>query len=868
MKKKIVSLSFLLLFILPFILVAQTTPEKFLGHKVGADRKVADYNQIQAYFKKLDKESGKIKVLTIGKSTLNKPIIMAIITSEENMAKLDTYRQITKKLRDARDLTPKEAKKLAREGKVIVSMTCNIHSDEIGSSQMALELAYKLVTGKTPFDADKVLEDVIFLLVPTINPDGAQMAPDWYRKHRGTKYEGISMPWLYHHYAGHNNNRDWFMLNLAETKAFTKVLYQDWISQVHMDKHQMGSMGLRIWIPPFDDPPTPSVHPLVWRGVDMFGMNMAYDFQKNNQSGVGSGDTFPGLSGWWDGACDNTPWFHNVICLLTEEASIPYASPIYIDPAELSRSSTSQSLTQKRMAHPDPWPGGWWRLRDIVDYDLTSAFSMLKTVYLHKEDLLYNFYKMCKDSIEKKEQPFAFVIPSKQWDYPTALRMLDTLMFAAVEIHQAKQDFNAGGKNYPAGSFVVLMSQPYRPYAQALLEKQKYPDLRPNPGDPPVPPGRPAGWTLPLKMGVKCIQIDTPFKANLTKLDKINYPSITPPQKTVSYIILDSRLNTSYSTVFSLIKEKAEIYRSKDIVKGEGFEAAAGSFIIKNTPQVQKALPGLLDKWHVKAYVLNNIVDIPKAPLKKFRVGLYQSWRTNMDEGWTRYIFDDLSIPFTTLHNKDFKGTKKKKVNLKANFDVIVFADEDPGIIISGRSARGSRYGRSSARPPEYEGGIGKQGIEALKSFVEQGGILVTLASACGLAFNEFGAPAANALERFDRSKFLCTGSILRVKVDNRSPIGYGMPEEAAIMFYQSMALRTRVPSKDWDRKVVARFPEDNILLSGWLLGEDVIARKAAVVDTQYKKGRIILLSFTQFRAQTHGTYKFLLNALLYPEVS
>ena len=240
-----------------------------------------------------------------------------------------------------------------------------------------------------------------------------------------------------------------------------------------------------------------------------------------------------------------------------------------------------------------------------------------------------------------------------------------------------------------------------------------------------------------------------------------------------------------------------------------------------------------------------------------------------MDEGWTRYVFDDLSIPFTTLHNKDFKGTNKEKANLRSKFDVIVFAAENPGIIISGRSARGSRFGRSSARPPEYEGGIGKQGIDALKSFVEQGGILVTLVSACGLAFDEFRAPAGNVLETVDRSKFLCTGSILRVKVDNRTPIGYGLPEEVAIMFGRSMALSTRVPSKDWDRKVVARFPEDNILLSGWLLGEDVIARKAAVVDTQYKKGHIILLGFPcQFRAQSHGTYKFLLNALLYPEVN
>jgi hypothetical protein len=509
-----------------------------------------------------------------------------------------------------------------------------------------------------------------------------------------------------------------------------------------------------------------------------------------------------------------------------------------------------------------------------VDYELTLSLSLVKTAYLHKKDFLYNFYRMCKDSIEKREegQPYAFVIPKKQCDYPTTLRMLDILMSAGVEINQAKEDLIIGDKVYPVGSFVILMSQPYRPYAQALLEKQKHPDLRREyPNGPFIPLAYDnAGWTLPLQMGIKCDQINNPFKANLTKLDKVPYPSPTPPQEAASYIVLDSRLNASYSVVFSLIKTKAEIYRSKDIVKGEGFEAAAGSFIVKNTPQVRKALPALLDKWHVRAFGLGNITDIPKASLKRFRIGLYQSWRPNMDEGWTRYVFDDLSIPFTTLHNKDFRGTKKKKINLRAKFDVIVFADENANIIKTGRRSSSSRYARyySGSTPPEYEGGIGKGGVDALKSFVEQGGILVTLNSACGLAFNEFSVPAGNALERVDRSKFFCPGSILRVKVDNKSPIGYGMPGEAAIMFYQGMAFSTRPPSAGWDRKVVARFPEDDMLLSGWLFGEDVIARKAAVVDIKHHKGHIILIGFpSQHRAQSHGTYKFLLNALLYPEV-
>lgn len=864
-KKFLFSISFLLLF-LPLIVVSQTPPEKFLGHKVGADRKLADYNQIQTYFQKLDEESGKIKVFTIGKTTLGKPIIMAVITSEENMARLETYKDISKKLRNARDLTPDEARRLAKEGKIIVFITCNLHATEIGSSQMAMEFAYKLVTGKTPFDADRVLGDVILLMAPSTNPDGQQMVTDWYRKYVGTKYEGGRMPWLYHHYAGHDNNRDWFMLNLAETKAVTKILYHDWVPQIHIDQHEMGSTGARLWIPPFANPPNPNVHPLIWRGVALCGMNMAYDLQKNGHKGVHYGREF---AGWWDGACDNTPWFHNTICLLSEAASVKVASPINIDLSEIS-----ELYIEKSMQFPDPWPGGWWRQRDIVDYELTLSMSLMKTAYLHKEEFLYNFYKMCKDSIQKREegQPFAFVIPNKQWDYPTALGMLDTLMLAGVEINQARESFKVGHKIYPAGSFVILMSQPYRPYAQALLEKQDHPDPRRQyPNGPFIPLAYDnAGWTLSLQMGIKCDQINDPFKANLLKLDNVPYPSITPPQETASFLALDSRLNTSYSIVFSLLKENAEIYRSKDIVEGEGFETAAGSFIIRNTPQVQKILPGLLKKWHVKANILQNIADIPKDPVKRHRIGLYQSWRLNMDEGWTRYVFDDLDIPFITLHNNDFKGTKKKKVNLKSKYDVIVFADENANVIKTGKPGSAKRYARYiTDLPPEYEGGIGKEGVEALKAFVEQGGILVTLNNACGLVFNEFRVPVINALGRVDRSKFFCPGSILKIKVVNKSPIGYGMPEEAAAMFYRSLAMKTRIPSGEWDRQIVARYAKENILLSGWLFGEDVIARMPAVVDVKYKKGHIILIGFRcQHRAQSHGTYKFLLNALIYPEVN
>jgi len=382
--------------LLPFVLSAQTHPEEFLGHKVGADRKLADYTQITDYFKKLAEESNRIQVLTIGESTLGKPIIMAVITDEDNMDKLDAYTQITRRLRDARGLSTEEAKNLAKQGKTILLLTCNIHSTEIASSQMAMELAYDLVTGNTPFDSESALKDVIVLLVPSTNPDGEQMVTEWYRKWVGTKHEGSSMPWLYHPYAGHDDNRDWFMFNLKETRAVTKVLYHDWIPQIHIDEHQMGSTGARLFIPPFMNPPVPTIHPLLWRGVALCGTNMAYDLQKNGFKGVVHGRSF---TAWWIGACDDTSWLHNCIGLLSEMASVRVATPIYIDPTEIP-----DSYMEKRLQFPDPWMGGWWRLRDIVDYELTLSKSLVETAYIHKEDFLFNFYKMCRDEIEIREE--------------------------------------------------------------------------------------------------------------------------------------------------------------------------------------------------------------------------------------------------------------------------------------------------------------------------------------------------------------------------------------------------------------------------------------------------------------------------------
>jgi hypothetical protein len=849
--------------VLPAALFSQTPPETFLGHAVGADRKLADYDQIKAYFRLLDSESPKLKLLEIGTSTLGKPMIMAVITSEDNMARLDEYRETARKLKMARGLTDDDARRLARDGKVIVTITCSLHATEIAASQMAMEFAYDLVTGKAFFDIEAALRDVIVLLIPTSNPDGHQMVTEWYRKYVGTPFEGGNMPWLYHHYAGHNNNRDWFMFNLAETRAVSRVLYHDWFPQIHIDEHQMGSTGARLFIPPYQDPPQPNVHPLIWRGINLLGTTMAYDLQSAGFQGIENSRIF---TGWWIGACNDTSWLHNTVGILSEMASVRIASPIYIEPTEVP-----QSYVERRMHFIDPWPGGWWRLRDLVDYELTLTKSLVRTAALYKDDFLLNSYRAAKFSIEttEKDQPFAFVIPAEQRDMPTTRRMLGILMFGGIEIHKAEEPFHAGGRYYPAGSFVVLMAQPFKPYAKALLEKQRYPDLREYPGGPPIPPYDNAGWTLPLQMGVACDEIKTPFEARLTKLESApaNIPEVPdgPP-----YLLFDARSNASYAVIFGLLKKNVEVWRTAGSVVADGFEAAPGSFIVGNTPEIGKALSGLLEKWPIEPRALKSIDGLSKAAVKNPRIGVYRSWRSNMDEGWVRYIFDDMGVSYTTLRNSDFKAEKGKKVDFRASYDVIIFASENPDVIKSGRPGAGSEFARyMTPMPSEYEGGIEKEGVDALKAFVEKGGILAANNQASNFILREFPVPARNAVERIDRTRFFCPTSILKLDVDPTTPIGYGLAEMTPAVFSGSLAMDTWVPPMGWDRKVVASFPERNILLSGWLLGEEEIARKAAVVDVSHKNGRIILIGIAgHHRGQSHGTFKFLLNTLLYPQAN
>jgi hypothetical protein len=490
---------FILLFFSQIVLAKIPKPEEVLGFKVGADRKVADMHQIVDYFRKLADASDRILLKEVGKTTRGNPFLVAIITSPENHKHLEKFRQYQQLLADPRKISEKEAERIITEGKAVVMINCSIHATEIGASQMSMELAYDLAT-KNDKKTQEILNNVILLLVPMHNPDGIQMVVDWYKKYLGTKYEGGRMPWLYHEYVGHDNNRDWYMFTQVESQLTIKI-HNAWHPQIILDMHQMGSNGARIFVPPYVDPFEPNVDPILRQQVAMMGTFIASKMTAEGKAGVMH-------SIWFDAWTPARAYhhYHGGIRILTELASVKIATPITVKFEELDDFVKKPSVKM-----PLPWKGGKWSLRDIVEYDYSAAEAVLTNAARLKENWLQNFYRIHKKAVTRTRPPFAFLIPAKQRDFSTAVKMMNVLRIGGVEIHQAQESFWAEGHQYPEGTCIVYVAQPYGGFAKALLENQDYPDIREYPGGPLKRPYDVVAHTLPLLMGVDVARVEKAF---------------------------------------------------------------------------------------------------------------------------------------------------------------------------------------------------------------------------------------------------------------------------------------------------------------------------------------------------------------------
>jgi len=857
--KTIILTLFTLLFISNSLLSQKLfSPEEFLGFRVGDDYKVANYQTIQRYFKHLSENSDMLIYEEIGKTVQKRDMFMAIISTVSNIKNLEKYRQISIQLSDPRKLNDSIAKQLAKEGKIVVQVTCNIHSTEIASAQMSMELAYKLITKTAPSKTMEALEDVIFILMPSINPDGLDMIVDWYYKYLGTEYENSPMPWLYHVYAGHDNNRDWFMFNLPETRNVIEIAYRKWIPQIWLDQHQMGSTGARLFLVPYKDPLNPNVHPYIWRWQKVIGGITALNLEKQGYSGIIDQAIF---EAWWQGPASDCGLWHNQISLLSEMASCNIASPIYIDPSEIK--VTEEITTYDiRTNYPNPWRGGWWRLRDIVNYELALTYSLIEIASQFKEEILYDYYLMGKDAIEKGKRgnPFAYIIPRNQNDPVTVSKMIEVLQLGGVEVHLAQHEFVANNQIFPAESYITFLAQPYGRYVKDLFDIQIYPDLRKSKKEPPVKPYDIAGWTLPFMMGVKFHTINKPFTVDCKLLDNPEYPEGKVKSKMGKFFVAQAGPNNNNILINRLQKQNIPVYWLIESHKLNHTEYREGSVIIPVNESSLKVIDKLAKELHLTIDCVDELPRTKLKQLKKVRVGLYKPFTANMDEGWTRLLLENHEFDFVSMENKDFK-----QKNLKQKFDVIIIPDMPWDLIKYGYyTGENARFNRQ--RPPEYDSGIGRIGVENLKTFVEkEGGFLITIGESCNFAIEDLGLRVTNVLKNVKSDEFFCPGTLLRILVDNKHPVGYGFEEEVIGFQNKNIAFATSIPAGQIDRKVIARFPISEIFKSGYLLGEDFLYNRPIVVEYKQKKGNVILLGFkVQNRHQTFGTFKLLMNAIHY----
>ena len=822
---------------------------------MGADRKLIDWNQIVAYFDTLDRVSDRIMVEELGKTTLGKPFLMATISSAENLRHLKRFKAIQKQLANPYELSKEEADQLIDEGKVVVLITLNIHSTEIASSQESVELAYELATRSDP-KIQKILDHVILLLIPSLNPDGQQMVVDWYREHVNTPHEGSRMPWLYHHYAGHDNNRDWFMFNLVESQHTARVLYHDWFPEIVYDQHQTRSSGARLFVPPYSDPVNPNVHPTLMAEVNMLGKHVAADLHAEGFKGIVTGYRY---NAYFQGTMSKTPLWHNMVGILSEAASARIATPLYLPRGSLGQYGPELPRYSRITDFLDPWEGGWWRLRDIIEYEKAATYSILDLAATYKTMFKVNFYSVNSESIRRgeTEAPYAYFVPVDQHDPNSASEMLKRLATGGVQIFQTTSQSRYENNLYPRGTYVIPLAQGCRGYIKDLMEPQRYPNLKLYPGGPPRPPYDFSGWTLPMQMGVKVVQVNTPVEVGLSRATtyELGSSGVTPvPSK---YYIIERRHTHTFSLLNELLKSGANVYWSDESFSARGRSYPPGTIIIPEQNDVATILQTLSEKFSVPVRGANDPVPAKGSKARLPRIGLYQPWVANMDEGWTRLVLDNFHFSYKNLRNKDMK-----RRNLGARYDVIILPDMRESTIVDGIRKKDEKPMIGSTDPPkEYVEGIGKEGIEALSTFVKGGGTLITCGQASDFAIQRLKVPAVNVVKGLDQKEFYAPGSLFEIELDNTQALAYGMPERATVRFTNSPVFRL-LPHVQ-EAKAIGYYAEVNSLVSGWLIGPEKIEGYTALAEIPVEKGRVIMFGFrVQSRAQTYGTFKLLFNAI------
>ena len=819
------------------------SPKKHLGFEVGEDRKLAGWPQVAEYFQALDKASDRVSTEEIGKTTEGNPFLVATISSPENLAELGQYRDMQSKLADPRTLSDDgEVEELAHRAKAVCLVTCSMHATEVGATQMSMLLAHHLATGQ---DADvmRILENVILLLVPCMNPDGLIMVKRWYESTLGTPFEGTNPPFLYHRYAGHDNNRDWFMFTQQETRLLVEHCLNAWHPHIMFDLHQTRSNGMRMILPPLVDPMGPNVDPILQTELALLGTAVASALTVQEKPGVAVNVVYDGYS-----PSRSYLNYHGGVRILSEAASVRIATPVTLRESDLV-SVRGERPTEKSWNHPMPWRGGTWRLRDIVDYDFAAVMACLDHAARYRDKWIRNSYEVLRKATYSEANPSAYLIPKEQHDPSATAELLDIMHTAAVETHEAIGPFSADGKSYPVGTRVVLTGQPYGAFAKTMMEVPRYPDIRQYPGGPPQEPYDVTAHSLPLQMGVNVVEIKQPFEADLRRVDGYA-PRVPSDARCISrgaeaYLIRPNA-NGCARAVNRLLARDATVGWTRSRFEANGSEYPRGTFVVMAESGIEGVLSSLSDEESLRFEAVSRESLPGQYELGPPRIGLYRSHVPTAEEGWTRFVLEEYRFRYTSLLDADLR-----RGGLGDSYDVIMLPHQFVRHIHHGN--------KSSHYPQEYVGGLGQRGADSLREFVESGGTLFAWDGGARYAVRYLELPAVNVLASLSRKEFYAPGTLLRVDLDRSHPISYGMPSQAAAMFVNGPAFEVTAG------EVVARFPEDDPLLSGLLVGAEKLSGKAAVAAVPLGRGEVILVGFRpHFRAQARGTYKMLFNSLFY----